>query len=221
MSKTLETPLSIYRRLYKAYGAQQWWPAESPFEVMVGAILTQNTAWQNVEKAILNLKKEKVLSAKALHNLSHSKLADLIRPSGYFNIKANRLKHFCDWYLKEGELKRLQKRTTEELRKALLSVNGIGPETADDILLYAFHRPVFVIDTYTRRLFQRLDFIKGDEPYEALRSWLEESLGLKSLLFNEYHALIVQHAKVACRKKPLCQNCVLKNKCTTSLLAST
>ena len=178
----------------------------------MGAILTQNTAWINVEKAIHNLKVKKCLSAKAILGLVDHKLAGLIRPSGYFNVKAKRLKSFCRWYVDNGELKQLQKKSTAILRPEILKIHGIGPETADDILLYAFHRPVFVIDVYTRRLFQRLGLIKGNEPYEELRAWFEKKLVEDHHMFNEYHALIVRHAKVSCRKVPLCEQCILRDK---------
>ena len=145
--------------MFDCYGPQYWWPADSAFEVMTGAILTQNTAWTNVEQAIGNLKKHKKLSARSILGLKHEQLADLIRPSGYFNIKARRLKNYCNWYQESGEFTELNTRDTQVLRNALLKVNGVGPETADDILLYAFERPVFVIDAYTRRLFSRLGLI--------------------------------------------------------------
>ena len=144
--------LEIYRRLNQSYGAQHWWPADSTFEVMVGAILTQNTSWINVEKAINNLKEVDVLNVHSLIELSEDKLAKLIRPSGYFNVKAKRIKHFVCWFEAEGQFNGLKKLDDQTLRNRLLEVNGIGPETADDILLYAFERPVFVIDSYTRRL---------------------------------------------------------------------
>lgn len=225
-------PKKIYQILYKTYGKQYWWPAETPFEVMIGAVLTQNTAWTNVEKAIQNIKvyikknhhTSKIL-AKHLYALSEAKLANLIKPSGFFNVKAKRLKHFCQWYVENKELKHLNKKTTAELREALLAIHGIGPETADDILLYAFDRPVFVIDAYTRRLFQRLGSIKGTEDYETLRAWLEDAFNLENKknskaliqIFNEYHALIVKHAKLACRKKPLCGQCPLNQVCPSSM----
>ncbi len=203
----------IYRRLLKSYGPQRWWPGDTPFEVMVGAVLTQNTAWTNVEKAIANLKANRCLDPAAIVAAPHHQLAEWLRPSGYFNIKATRLQNFCTWYMRAGGFDTLAKKPTKELRKALLSINGIGPETADDILLYAFDRPVFVIDAYTRRLFTRLGFIKGDEDYETLRELFEKRLGPDVAVYNEYHALIVAHAKYACRKKPLCRGCELEKVC--------
>jgi len=187
--------MNLYDRLMDAYGPQKWWPADSPFEVIVGAVLTQNTAWMNVERAIINLKKNGLLSVDEIHTLEISKLADVIRPSGYFNIKAKRLKNLCHWIIKQGGLEQLERMSTDELRKNLLVVNGVGPETADDILLYAFNRPVFVIDAYTRRLLRNLGLIKGNEDYDFLRKVFESNLTRNHTLYNEYHALIVRHAK--------------------------
>lgn len=199
--------LTIYRRLLSAYGPQHWWPADTPFEVMIGAVLTQNTAWTNVEKAIAGLKRARCLSAAAILRLHQARLAELIRPSGYFNVKARRLKNFCEWYKSAGGLRTMRRADTASLRRALLKVNGIGPETADDILLYAVERPVFVIDVYTRRLFRRLGLIAGDEPYEVLRSRIETLLGPDVPLFKEYHALIVRHAKEKCAGREGCRHC--------------
>ncbi len=194
--------LATYRSLLRAFGAQQWWPADTPFEVMVGAVLTQNTAWSNVERAIANLAGRGKLDAERILRARNDHLAGWLRPSGYFNIKARRLKNFCRWYLEQGGYRRLARMPTHRLRQSLLSVNGIGHETADDILLYAFDRPVFVIDAYTRRLFSRLGLVAGDEAYDDMRLAIEECLGQDAGLFNEYHALIVRHAKEHCRVKP-------------------
>lgn len=206
----------LYQRLYQHFGPQSWWPAQSPFEVMVGAILTQNTAWTNVEKAITNLQQAACLCADAILDCNNESLAELLRPSGYFNIKAARLKHFCRWYLEHGGYDALSQWETETLRQALLSVHGIGPETADDILLYAFERPVFVIDAYTRRLFSRLGLASGTEPYDGLRQQVEQAFARdksRISVFNELHALIVNHAKDYCRKRPRCQGCPLTRYC--------
>lgn len=206
----------LYDHLFKAYGPQHWWPAESPFEVMVGAVLTQNTAWSNVEKAIANLKQHHHLDAAAIAAASHAQLGQWLKPSGYFNIKAKRLQNFCRWYLQQGGYTALERLETLELRSALLSVNGVGPETADDMVLYAFHRPVFVIDAYTRRLLSRMGMIEGDEGYEALRAFCEKGLARvadRVTVFNEFHALIVIHAKVSCRKRAICEGCVLQRHC--------
>lgn len=214
------TFLSVYQSLFKRYGAQHWWPADSAFEVMVGAVLTQNTAWSNVEKALGNLKQAKVLSADKIAASPQTELAQLIRPAGYFNVKAKRLHNFCHWFLQQGGIKNLQGLDDKSLRHGLLSVNGIGPETADDMVLYAFHRPVFVIDAYTRRIFSRLGLIKGEESYESLRHLFESELGKQIKqrdkqvsVYNEYHALIVLHAKDVCRKKPRCDECSLRRQC--------
>ncbi len=204
----------IYDRLLAAYGPSGWWPGDSAFEIMVGAVLTQNTAWANVEKAIANLRIANLLSPRAIIDTRSTRLAKLIRPSGYFNVKAKRLRALCHWVIDQGGIDNIHTLSTAELRAALLEVHGVGPETADDILLYAFRRPVFVIDTYTRRIFSRLGLITGTEDDEGLRESFEVALGEDTLLYNEYHALIVRHAKEACRKKPLCQGCCLARVCS-------
>ena len=209
----------IYQRLLRAYGPQHWWPGETAFEVMLGAVLTQNTSWTNVERAIANLKQHHALSASKIVAMPHKQLARLLTPAGYFNVKATRLKNFCHWYADMGGQRRLQRLPTHTLRKQLLAVNGIGPETADDMLLYAFNRPVFVIDAYTRRLFRRLMIIGGDESYEMLRALFESKLSRvndKMTVFNEYHALIVHHAKYFCRSKPQCSECCLRHHCASA-----
>lgn len=199
--------------LLEQHGAQDWWPAEDRFEVMVGAILTQNTAWTNVEKAIANLKAADMLRADAIVGADSDVLAQLIRPSGYFNVKARRLGCFCDWYVGAGGYRKLRHWPTQRLRKALLGVHGVGPETADDILLYAFHRPVFVIDAYTRRIFARLGTIRGDEAYEELRAVFEQQLAGRAGIFAQFHALIVRHGKEICRPAPRCGACRLNSTC--------
>lgn len=210
----------VYITLFGHYGPQGWWPGDTPFEVMVGSVLTQNTAWSNVEKAINNLKAAQVLDAETIAALEPSRLAELIRPAGYFNIKAKRLQNFCRWFLEQGGEAALRQWDDAALRHGLLSVNGVGPETADDMLLYAFDRPIFVIDAYTRRIFSRLGLIAGDETYEQLRHLFETHLGerhkereARTRIFNEYHALIVIQAKEACRTKPACEKCCLKSRC--------
>jgi endonuclease III related protein len=206
--------LGIYRQLFEQYGPQHWWPAESPFEVMVGAVLTQNTAWINVERAIGNLRLARLLTPASIASMAPHELAGYLRPAGYFNIKARRLQALCSYLLEHGDLAGLE---TPALRESLLSVHGIGLETADDILLYAFQRPVFVIDAYTRRLFGRLGQMDAGASYESLRSEFEHALGGDVALFNEYHALIVVHAKHVCRKKPDCERCCLKADCAQRL----
>lgn len=210
---TQHSLLLTYDTLLERFGAQHWWPADSPFEVMVGAVLTQNTAWSNVERAIANLAERGKLDAEKIVAARNDHLANWLRPSGYFNIKAKRLKNFCRWYLEQGGYRRLARLATADLRRALLSVNGIGHETADDILLYAFARPVFVVDAYTRRLFSRLGLVQGDEAYDDMRLAIETCLDADVELFNEYHALIVRHAKEYCRVKPRCEECVLNISC--------
>lgn len=206
----------VYRTLYAVNGKQHWWPGDSAFEIMVGAVLTQNTAWTNVEKAIANLKQFQALSPQAIVKTHPRKLAEWLKPSGYFNIKAKRLRAMCQWLIGQGGVRMLAKLTTTELRSALLAVHGIGPETADDILLYAFNRPVFVIDAYTRRIFARLGLIEEAEDYETLRRCFENALDPSVPLFNEFHALIVIHGKNICKKRPLCSNCCLKENCPSS-----
>ena len=203
----------LLKLLLQAYGKQQWWPADTPFEVMLGAILTQNTAWSNVEKAIDNLKQHGLLDAEVIAHIPQGELAELIRPSGYFNVKARRLQSFCQWYVQQGGYTVLNKMDDASLRQALLSVHGIGPETADDMLLYAFERPVFVIDAYTRRLFARAGLASGDESYDALRHQVEQVFNDNVSDMNEFHALIVRHAKEHCRKQPLCPDCVVHKHC--------
>jgi endonuclease-3 related protein len=207
--------LAVFNVLFTAYGPQHWWPGDTPFEIMVGAVLTQNTAWTNVEKAIANLIRHDRLSAARIIATRRDHLANWLRPSGYFNIKAARLKNFCRWYVDAGGFAALSHVDKVALRDSLLSVNGIGPETADDMLLYAFDRPVFVIDAYTRRLFSRLGFIAGDEAYDDLRRAVEEKLGPDVVMYNEFHALIVRHAKMVCRVRPRCGDCQLRAHCPT------
>jgi len=204
---------SIYRKLYSAFGPQHWWPGDTPFEIAVGAILTQNTNWGNVERAIGNLKRKKLLSARKVHAMPASELASLIRPAGYFNVKARRLKAFVNFLVENhgGSFKRMGREDTSALRSGLLGINGIGPETADSILLYALGRPVFVIDAYTRRVLSRHGLIDHDEPYEACQGLFHSALEPDAALYNEYHALIVRVGKTNCKRgKPLCGNCPLK-----------
>jgi endonuclease-3 related protein len=205
----------VFDRLSEHHGPLNWWPGESGFEVMVGAILTQNTAWSNVEQAITHLKQANALAPERILALSPEDLGALIRPSGYFNVKARRLQSFCQWYLDQGGQEILSGWDTRVLRARLLSVNGVGPETADDILLYAFERPVFVVDAYTRRLFSRLGMVQGDEPYESLRASVEALIGEDVPMLNELHAVIVIHGKEVCRPRPRCNACVLLEECPT------
>ena len=212
----------VYERLHAAYGPQGWWPGDSAFEVIVGAILTQSAAWGNVEKALANLKARGVLSPRALHQLDEAEVAALIRPSGYFNAKARKLKAFIEMLYErfDGHLHCLLRVEIDELRRLLLATHGIGPETADSIVLYAAGRPSFVIDGYTRRAFARLGVVPELDTYEGWRAMFMEALPADAALFNEYHALIVRHGKDVCRKRePLCGACVLREVCPTGAVA--
>jgi len=205
----------IYRRLLDNYGIQQWWPADNPFQVMVGAILTQSATWLNVEKAIANLKAAQVLTPSALRKLSLAELSALIHPCGYYNAKARKLKAFAGW-LEEccaDNLEKLFVLDTDCLRQQLLAVYGIGPETADSIILYAAGKPVFVIDTYTRRISDRIGLVPKSNSYAAYQSLFMDSLPADTELFNEYHALLVCLGKDVCRPRPLCRLCCLGDIC--------
>ncbi len=201
----------VYRTLRQAFGHQHWWPGETPFEVIVGAILTQNTAWTNVEKAIMNLKKNEMLTPEAFRKISEPALARLIRSAGYFNIKASRLKHFIRFLYSEyeGDLDSLCVEKGDPLRQKLLAVKGIGPETADSILLYAAQKPFFVIDAYTKRIFARHRLFPYERSYESWRHLLQDALPHKVSLYNDFHAQIVAVGKRFCRTKPDCGNCPL------------
>jgi endonuclease III related protein len=191
-----------------------WWPAKTPFEVIVGAILTQSTSWGNVERAIDNLRAARMLTPPAILNARTSRLAALVRPSGYFRQKAAKLKAFVRFLQNEydGSLKRMFQTPTSELREKLLSVHGIGPETADSILLYAGNHPVFVVDAYTHRILGRHAMISGKPDYESVRAQFEEALPRDPQLWNEFHALIVNTGKTWCRKSvPRCQECPLRS----------
>ena len=202
--------LNLFDRLLQAFGPRHWWPADSPFEVVVGAILTQNTAWRNVKKAISNLKNKGLLTPHDLNNLSQQQLANLIRPSGYYNMKAKRLKHFLDFLFEEtgGDLNSLLTRDMITLRYGLLSVKGIGPETADSILLYAGNKPSFVVDTYTKRILFRHKVVPEDVSYDETRNFFMDCLEPHVPTFNEFHALLVHLGHHFCRKrKPKCTAC--------------
>ncbi len=204
--------MEVYRRLLSRFGPQHWWPGESPLEVMVGAVLTQNTAWPNVEKAIRALKQDGHLSLAALDRMPEEALAELIRPCGYFRIKARRLKNLVTVAARKGrgDLDSFLSLPTGELREALLSTSGIGPETADSILLYAAGRPVFVVDAYTRRVLSRHGWIQPKDSYEAIQTMFMERLPPEPSLYNEYHALFVALGKSHCRPNPRCRGCPLE-----------
>ena len=203
--------MNIYRILYQAYGPRDWWPGETSFEVMVGAILTQNTSWRNVEKAIQKLKEKKVLSPEGIHRLKKSQLASLIKSSGYYRIKADRLQAFINFLFEEfdGDLKKMGRERPGKLRGNLLEVKGIGPETADSILLYGLKKPIFVIDAYTKRILSRHGVISEKTSYEEVQKLFMGHLPLDEKLFNEYHALLVYLGKTVCKKIPRCDICPL------------
>jgi len=203
----------IYNLLFAHFGPQYWWPAKTKFEVLVGAVLTQNAAWSNVEKAIANLKRENVLSFKKLLKIKEKKLAKLIRPAGYFNVKTKRLKNLLYFIQKSfsGNISSMRKMPLQQLREKLLNVNGVGKETADSIILYALDKPVFVIDTYTKRVLSRHHLSLPEDSYDEVQELCISSLKKDAELFNEYHALFVRVAKEYCRKnKPFCNICPLR-----------
>ncbi|KLT19978.1 endonuclease III domain-containing protein [Neobacillus vireti] len=201
----------IYNKLYKHYGPQGWWPAETPFEMMIGSILVQNTSWRNVDKALDNLKP--FLKPEAIDKLSIDELAQLIRPSGFFNIKASRIKSYMEWFKTYNyDIPLIKEVDRHKLRTELLSIKGIGPETADVILLYAFDIPIFVVDAYARRIFYRLGY---DMPasYDTFRKQVENEIPRDLAQYNEFHALIVEHAKEHCKATPICDSCPLFDIC--------
>ncbi|MDH5695229.1 MAG: hypothetical protein OEZ00_01275 [Dehalococcoidia bacterium] len=207
--------LNIYDELMVCYGPQHWWPAQEPFEVIVGAILTQSAAWGNVEKAVANLKAAKALSPKALRQLPQSKLATLVHPCGYYNAKAIKLKSFAYWLGNhyQDHLDKLFANNADDLRQQLLSIHGIGQETADSIVLYAANKPIFVIDAYTRRIINRIGLAPDRNSYTAYQALFMDHLPPDAELFNEYHALLVGLGKNVCRSRPLCQQCCLNHLC--------
>ncbi len=209
---TSQRLMEMFQNLLNHFGPQRWWPAETELEMMVGAVLTQNTSWKNVEKALNNLKKGDLLSLHKLSNLSIPEVAELIRPAGYFNIKAKRLKNLIDFIVEhyQAELSMFLKEETQALREGLLSVKGIGPETADSILLYAVRRSVFVVDAYTHRIMMRHGMTDEQASYHELQALFMDHLPEDSALFNEFHALLVKTGKEYCRRKPLCHICPLK-----------
>lgn len=203
---------AVYRTLLRHFGPQHWWPGRTRFEVMVGAVLTQNTAWTNVEKAIARLRSARLLSPERLHVTPHARLAELIRPAGYFNVKATRLHAFTTLLVRDfgGSLDRLFRLPTPELRKRLVDVRGIGPETADSMLLYAAKRPVFVVDAYTRRLMERHGWLAPTATYDDVASIFTRMVPASVPVYNEYHALLVALGKRYCRPTPRCTECPLR-----------
>ncbi len=221
-----------FKLLFNKFGPQFWWPGDTPFEIMVGAVLTQQTAWRNVEKAISNLKSENKLSPYEIYRTSCKELAEIIKPAGFYNLKACRLKEFVRFFVEKygADERKMADAETLKLREELLSVRGIGKETADSILLYALNKPVFVTDAYTKRIYSRLGVICGKETYDEVRKLFESALSEEKFLnyiennfdfegdvrvyvFKEMHALIVKEGKEFCKKKPVCKVCPLKQMC--------
>ncbi len=214
MSQARHLLPTIYDRLLEAYGHQHWWPAREPFEVMVGAVLTQSTAWTNVEKAIDRLRSANALDPAVLRRLSLDEIGALVRSSGFYHVKARKLKALVEWLGRYGDdLSRLRARDAADLRRELLAVYGIGEETADSILLYALDKPVFVIDAYTRRTIDRIGMAVEPKTYGGYQALFVRDLPPELPLFNEYHALFVQHGKLTCRKVPRCPRCCLLDIC--------
>lgn len=201
----------LYDKMLKRFGPQYWWPGETPFEVMVGAILTQNTNWGNVEKAIANLKNKNLLDARKILAMPPETLAELIRPAGYFNVKTQRLRNFLGYFVETygADMARMRERPIATLREELLAVKGIGPETADSILLYALDKPSFVIDTYTHRVLSRHFLITEEADYDEMQQLMMSSFPEDVPHYNEYHALLVRIGKDFCKPKPQCEKCPL------------
>jgi endonuclease-3 related protein len=204
--------MNFYRELLARFGPRHWWPAETPFEVCVGAVLTQNTAWKNVTRAITNLMEADVLDPEKIFALPLNELAELIRPAGYYNVKAQRLRNFVSLLMErhEGNLFSLLSLPRNSLRRELLSVNGIGPETADSIILYAAHKPVFVTDAYTKRILYRHGLVAHTADYASIQNLFESNLTMDVGLFNDFHAQLVAVGHHYCKKKPLCPDCPLQ-----------
>ena len=201
--------LNVYRVLYELNGSLKWWPGDTDFEVCVGAILTQNTSWTNVEKAISNLKQNKLMEIDKVLNSKLEDIAKLIRPAGYFNQKAFYLKEFCK-FLQIHSLFSIKSLEMNDARDLLLGVKGIGKETADSIMLYALGFPIFVIDAYTKRIFSRLGIISESNSYDVIQALFMKNLITDVDLFNDYHAQIVELGKNYCGKKPNCKVCPLR-----------
>ncbi len=203
---------AVYRRLLSAFGPQHWWPGDSPFEIMVGAILVQNTSWKNVERGIENLREAGVLEPRDLYELPVEELEELLRPVGYYRIKARRLRNLLRLLVEEfgGDVSHMLSTPMGPLRELLLGVHGIGPETADSIVLYAAEQPSFVVDTYTHRVLARHGWIGYDVDYHQLQSYFHDVLPHEVELFNEFHALLVRVGHLYCRKQPKCEECPLR-----------
>lgn len=214
-SKIQKDLLEIYEALYKHFGPRNWWPAETRFEVVVGALLAQFVSWKNVQKAISNLKSKNMLNPTVILNAEDELVETLIKPTRFYKQKTRKLKEFC-YVLKhkyKGSLDNLFRLDMSSLRKELLSIKGIGPETADSIMLYAAEKPVFVVDTYTKRIFQRLGYFESDIDYHSMQKFFAENLPEDVSLYNEYHALIDALGNGICKNKPLCIDCPLTRFC--------
>lgn len=209
---TKQRLLKIFNILLGSFGKRNWWPGETPLEIIVGAILTQNTSWKNVEKAIENMKKEGVLNVAKLYEIDTEQLSEIIRPSGFFNIKSKRLKNIINVIYNEYDatIENMESIKTYTLRNLLLSINGIGPETADSILLYALNKPAFVVDAYTKRFLKNHNLYNGDGDYHEIQKFFMDNLQSDVCLFNEFHALIVCLCQIYCRKVPICSGCPLE-----------
>jgi endonuclease III related protein len=206
------TAHQVYQHLFKSLGPQFWWPGDSPFEIMVGAVLVQNTAWKNVERGIANLKQANLLTPRKIYGLPLEDLAELIRPAGYFRIKAQRLHNLVKFFVERyrGSIAAMQRVDVARLREELLAVNGIGPETADSILLYAIGKPVMVVDTYTNRVFARHGWMPHGTKYHSLQAHLTEQLPVDPSIYNEFHALLVHVGHHYCSPVPRCESCPLR-----------
>jgi len=209
-----EKIFQVYKILYKTFGPQHWWPARTPFEVIVGAILTQSTNWKNVEKAVASLRKYRLLRPPRILESRAGRIEHRIKSAGYYRQKTRKLKAFVNhlFTCHKGQLKRLFSQSIPELRKELLSIHGVGPETADSIILYAAEKPSFVVDAYTRRIGHRLGLFKYNK-YDEIKAFFERKLPRSVKIYNEFHALLVELGKRFCRKKPLCQLCPLSGFC--------
>ena len=215
MDEPIPAVRAIFDRLAAAYGPQAWWPAQGPFEMMAGALLTQRTTWRNAERAIGALRRAGALSPEALAGLPVHEIEALVRPAGTFRVKAARLRALARWYVDSGGSGAMASRSTANLRAELLGLAGVGPETADDILVYAFGRPVFVADAYARRILSRYGWAKEDEPYERLSAAVAGAFGRDAAALGELHALLVEHGKRHCRAAPRCGGCPLAARCAT------
>ncbi len=200
----------IFKRLYKQFGAQHWWPADTKDEVVIGAVLTQNTAWVNVERAIQRLRGSNLLTLESIAGENIEKLKECIKPAGFFNQKAEYLRNVAIFFTRSGGFEKLSQLDVWDLRRLLLNIKGIGKETADSIVLYAFGKPIFVVDAYTKRIVMRHN-LSVDLSYDSIQKLFMENLPLDTELFGEYHALLVKVSKEYCKKRPLCVNCPLED----------